>query len=67
MTNWFFPYKHDVSLSTLDQGIIQQLKKFYRKQLLQKAVTDLDAGKSINVLDAVYWLASAQPTPSLKQ
>ncbi|XP_025406256.1 uncharacterized protein LOC112680386, partial [Sipha flava] len=46
----------------LDQGIIQQFKKLYRKQLLQKAVADLDAGDSstINVLDAVYWVASAQ-------
>jgi len=46
----------------LDQGIIQQFKKLYRKQLLQKAVADLDAGESsaINVLDAVYWVASAQ-------
>ncbi|VVC29299.1 DDE superfamily endonuclease domain [Cinara cedri] len=46
----------------LDQSIIQQFKKLYRKQLLQKAVADLDAGDSgaINILDAVYWVASAQ-------
>ncbi|KAL4148227.1 hypothetical protein QTP88_002508 [Uroleucon formosanum] len=46
----------------LDQGITQQFKKLYRKQLFQKAVADLDAGESsaINVLDAVYWVASAQ-------
>lgn len=46
----------------LDQGIIQQFKKLYRKQLLQKSVADLDAVNScvINVLDVVYWVASAQ-------
>lgn len=34
-----------------DQGIIQQFKKLYRKQLLLKAVADLDAddSRAINV------------------
>lgn len=47
---------------SLDQKIIQQFKKFYHKQSLQLAVTDLDAGDSsaINILDAVYWVVSSQ-------
>ncbi|KAL4141823.1 hypothetical protein QTP88_004380 [Uroleucon formosanum] len=58
----FFPPNMTSHCQPLDPGIIQQFKKLYRKQLLQKAVADLDAGESsaINVLDAVYWVASAQ-------
>ncbi|CAI6352918.1 unnamed protein product [Macrosiphum euphorbiae] len=58
----FFPPNMTSHCQPLDQGIIQQFKKLYRKQLLQKAIADLDAGESsaINVLDAVYWVASAQ-------
>lgn len=46
----------------LDHSIIQQFKRLYSKQLLQKAIADLDYGDSraIDVLDAVYWMASAQ-------
>ncbi|XP_008189021.1 tigger transposable element-derived protein 4-like [Acyrthosiphon pisum] len=52
----FFPPNMTSHCQPLDQGIIQQFKKLYRKQLLQKAVADLDAGESsaINVLDAVH-------------
>ena len=58
----FFPPNMTSHCQPLDPGIIQQFKKHYHKQLLQKAVADLDAGNSsaINVLDAVYWMSSAQ-------
>ncbi|KAL4148757.1 hypothetical protein QTP88_002919 [Uroleucon formosanum] len=58
----FFPPNMTSHCQPLDQGIIQQFKKLYCKQLLQKAVADLDAGESsaINVLNTVYWVASTQ-------
>lgn len=58
----FFPSNMTSHCQPLYQKIIQQFKKLYHKQLLQLAVTDLDAADSsaINILDAVYWVASSQ-------
>jgi hypothetical protein len=51
-----------MNLLIKDQRKFQLFKKHYYKQLLNKAVTYLDTGDSsvINVLDAVYWVASNQ-------
>jgi len=46
---WFFPPKMTSHCQPLDQGIIQQFKKLYRKYLLLKAVADLDAGDSSSI------------------
>ena len=52
----FFPPN---MIQPLDQGIIQQFKKLYRRKLLQKAIASDEARSAITVLDAVYWTAAA--------
>lgn len=58
----YFPPNMTSHCKHLDQGIIQQFKKLYRKQLFQKAVADLDTDDSsaINIFDAIYWVVTAQ-------
>lgn len=62
----FLPPNLTSECQPLDQGIIRASKARYRKRMLQKLVFDIDnnAGtsdlsKSVNVLDAIRWIASA--------
>lgn len=60
----FFPANCTSELQPLDLGIIHTLKLNYRKSLVQRAVTLLDAGKDpknmkVNVLDAIHYVAQA--------
>lgn len=56
----FFPPNMTSAIQPVDQGIIQQFKKLYRKHFLRKVISMDDAGSGINVLDAIYWIAAAQ-------
>lgn len=61
----FFPPNTTSKLQPLDQGIIRCVKSHYRRFLLQSVLTKIDqldvdsVGKSVNVLDCVYWIAKA--------
>ena len=62
----FLPSNSTSRLQPLDQGIIKAIKAHYRKRLMEAALVCLDQGKyksevvkSVTVLDACYWLASA--------
>lgn len=55
----FFPPNMTSMIQPLDQGIIQQFKKLYRKKLLQTVIAYNEAMIGINVLDAIYWAAVA--------
>ena len=64
----FLPPNTTSAVQPLDQGIIRNLKHFYRKRSLQKIISAIDnddgatagtVAKSINVLDAVNFIAAA--------
>jgi hypothetical protein len=64
----FFPPNTTSKLQPLDQGIIQNFKVFYRKSLLRHVLSKVagdqpasaaDVTKSITVLHACQWVASA--------
>ena len=62
----FFPGNCTSELQPMDQGIIKKLKTGYRKRLLLRVIAKIDSCetgdelvKSVNVLDAIYWVAQA--------
>uniref|UniRef100_A0A8C4SEN5 HTH CENPB-type domain-containing protein n=1 Tax=Erpetoichthys calabaricus TaxID=27687 RepID=A0A8C4SEN5_ERPCA len=57
----FLPPNTTSVLQPCDQGIIQNMKFFYRKQLLRKYLLAIEANEdfSINLLDALHMLHSA--------
>ncbi|XP_045195023.2 tigger transposable element-derived protein 6-like [Mercenaria mercenaria] len=64
----FLPANTTAKLQPLDQGIIQDMKQFYRKRLLRSVLAKIDdesvvsaesVSKSLNVLDAVQWVNSS--------
>ena len=62
----FFPANCTSELQSMDQGIIKNLKTGYRKRLLRRVIAKIDSCetgdelfKSVNVLDAIYWVAQA--------
>ena len=62
----FFPANCTSELQPMDQGIIKKLKTGYRKRLLRRVIAKIDSCetgdelvKSVNVLDAIYWVAQA--------
>ncbi|XP_070573830.1 tigger transposable element-derived protein 6-like [Ptychodera flava] len=62
----FFPANTTSVLQPLDQGAIRAFKARYRKRLLRSVLAKIDdasnaseVAKSVNVLDAVYWISGA--------
>ena len=62
----FFPANCTSELQPMDQGIIKKLKTGYRKRLLRRIIARINSVetgdkliKSVNVLDAIYWVAQA--------
>ncbi|XP_053388741.1 tigger transposable element-derived protein 6-like [Mercenaria mercenaria] len=64
----FLPANTTAKLQPLDQGIIQNMKQFYRKRLLRSVIAKIDnesvvsaesVSKSLNVMDAVQWVNSS--------
>lgn len=62
----FLPTNTTSRLQPLDQGIIQNLKQLYCKQLLRSVIAKIDVGdtvsaetvsKSVTVLDAIKWIS----------
>ena len=62
----FLPPNTTAKLQPCDQGIIQNLKSFYRRRLLEKLIRIIDSGadleninKNISLLDALHLLRSS--------
>jgi hypothetical protein len=64
----FLPPNTTSSVQPLDQGIIKNIKHFYRKSLLQRIVSSIDSGtketaskivKSVTLLDAIHMLVDS--------
>lgn len=62
----FLPANTTSRLQPLDQGIIQNLKQLYRKQVLRSVIAKIDQGdtvsaetvsKSVTVLDVIKWIS----------
>lgn len=68
----FFPANTTSVLQSMDQGVIYTTKVYYRKRVLSRLCREMDnvdnvteLCKTINVLDAVQWLASAVKSVSV--
>lgn len=62
----FLPPNLTSVIQPMDQGIISQIKRLYRKDLLRRLIADIEftnqvteAVKKIDVLDAMRWLEAA--------
>lgn len=62
----FFPANTTSVLQPMDQGIIYTTKHYYRRRVLARLCREMESAenvsdlcKTINVLDAIMWLASA--------
>lgn len=62
----FFPANTTSVLQPMDQGVIYTTKLYYRKKVLSRLCREMDTvenvsdlAKTINVLDAIHWLANA--------